>query len=561
MSEHTSGLLRTVMHLLRPFWLVATLATLAGTASGLATASLLATINHSLHSSTGITNQLILTFVVLFVVTLVGEIISDIGNTLVGQRIIASLRNDLSAKILRAPIVEIERYQPHRMLTALNQDISTISNFTFGFSGFAIAVAVTLGCFAYMCWLSPIMFLVTVIAVALGSIATGWARSKGMRGFSITRDAEDQLQKHYRSIIEGAKELRMHRPRRIDMYTNKIQAATRRIVEAFMGGVVVFCAANAFGSALFFFVIGLLLVLHSDAASDQQATIGGFVLVLLYVKGPLTQIIGQFPMFARAQIAMKRLAELSQRFNSPETGLTLDEQHAGDGEGEAIKTIELRAVKFAFPAPEGGNAFVLGPIDLCLQAGEILFITGENGGGKTTLIKLLLGLYAPASGTILVNGVPLSDDRLDGYRQSFATIFSDYFLFDELSLPEGVLPDEAVKYLERLEIANKVTVKDGRFTTTDLSTGQRKRLALIHTWVEGRPLLVFDEWAADQDPEFRRVFYTEILPALKQQGRTVIAISHDDRYFHVADRRVTLRDGQMAENRDTATASAPQPVA
>lgn len=107
------------------------------------------------------------------------------------------------------------------------------------------------------------------------------------------------------------------------------------------------------------------------------------------------------------------------------------------------------------------------------------------------------------------------------------------------------MPESAEVYLKRLEIAHKVSIRDGSFTTTDLSTGQRKRLALINAWLEERPVLVFDEWAADQDPTFRRIFYTELLPELKRLGKTIIVISHDDRYFDVADRLVRMAAGKV----------------
>jgi len=105
----------------------------------------------------------------------------------------------------------------------------------------------------------------------------------------------------------------------------------------------------------------------------------------------------------------------------------------------------------------------------------------------------------------------------------------------------------AEKYLDRLEISHKVSIEGGAFSTIDLSAGQRKRLALVQAYLENRPVMVFDEWAAEQDPTFRRVFYTEILPDLKRQGKTLIVISHDDRYFHLADRRITLRGGRVAD--------------
>lgn len=163
------------------------------------------------------------------------------------------------------------------------------------------------------------------------------------------------------------------------------------------------------------------------------------------------------------------------------------------------------------------------------------------------MIKLLLGLYTPQQGEIRLNGKTVDDARRDDYRQLFATVLTDYYLFDELLRGRTELPAEAHKYLERLDIAHKVGIRNGSFTTTDLSTGQRKRLALINAWLDDRPVLVFDEWAADQDPAFRRVFYTELLPELKRQGRTLIVISHDDRYFDIADKLVHMHAGQIVE--------------
>ena len=255
-------------------------------------------------------------------------------------------------------------------------------------------------------------------------------------------------------------------------------------------------------------------------------------------------MIGDLPIVTRAQVAFRRIAEMSLQFSNPEPHLAVEE----DGRAAPpMRSIELKGAAYAFPATEGAGPFVLGPVDLRIDRGECLFIVGDNGSGKTTLIKLLLGLYAPQDGTLLLNGEPVTERNRDDYRQLFTTIFADYFLFEDLPQAGGELPAEAASYLQQLELAHKVTVADGRFSTLDLSTGQRKRLALIQAWVERRPVLVFDEWAADQDPTFRRLFYTRLLPDLKRLGRTLIVISHDDRYFHAADRIVRLEEGRIVE--------------
>ena len=109
------------------------------------------------------------------------------------------------------------------------------------------------------------------------------------------------------------------------------------------------------------------------------------------------------------------------------------------------------------------------------------------------------------------------------------------------------LDKRAGEYLHQLELDHVVTVKDGVFSTVKLSRGQRKRLALLTAYLEDRPIYVFDEWAADQDPVFRRIFYLRLLPELKARGKTVVAITHDDRYFGDADRIVKLEEGKVVE--------------
>ncbi|XBS71664.1 cyclic peptide export ABC transporter [Acerihabitans sp. KWT182] len=235
---------------------------------------------------------------------------------------------------------------------------------------------------------------------------------------------------------------------------------------------------------------------------------------------------------------------MSAAFNNPEPDISL----APPGEGDisaSLVDLSLERVGYTF-STDGGTGFALGPISLDIRAGEILFIVGKNGSGKTTLIKLLLGLYAPDRGRILYNGRPVNAAGRDRYRRLFTTVFSDYYLFDEILVDASRAADSR-RYLERLDLARKVHIRDGRFSTTDLSTGQRKRLALVQAYLEDRPIIVFDEWAADQDPVFRQVFYTELLPDLKAMGKTLIVISHDDRYFAAADRVITLAEGKILD--------------
>ena len=542
MTSKPRGAISELFGLLKPFWPLVSLSIGLGMLGGLSVTALLATINSALHNESGLTQGLVLGFAGLCLMALLSTILSDIGSNYVGQHIIAKLRRELGEKVLAAPIDQIERYRSHRLIPVLTHDVDTISDFAFAFAPLAVSLTVTLGCLGYLASLSWPMFLVMLVAIGLGTALQFVARAWGMRGFEAAREAEDDLQKHYNAIAEGAKELRIHRPRRQRMFLHGIRNTANRICDTQIRSINTFVIAKSLGSMLFFVVIGLALALQSWWPSADKTVMSGFVLVLLYMKGPLEHLIGTLPIISKAQIAFRRIAELSKQFSSPEPHLLLDDQSQP---ATPVHSLELNQVSYSFAPVPGSEPFRLGPVNVRINQGDIVFIVGENGCGKTTLIKLLLGLYAPQSGSIALNGQAVTAANRDDYRQIFTTIFADYYLFDDVIQGDKPVPEDAERYLKRLEIDHKVSIRDGVFSTTDLSTGQRKRLALVSAWLEERPVLVFDEWAADQDPTFRRIFYTELLPDLKRLGKTIIVISHDDRYFDSADQLIRLQAGKV----------------
>ncbi|NWA03089.1 cyclic peptide export ABC transporter [Pseudomonas gingeri] len=546
MTLQAQSLAQETLRILKPFWLLVALSAALGIVSGLSVTALLATINSAMNALGGPDTHTALLFGGLCLLTLACSTVSNLLTNYVGQRVVAKLRRELAAKVLVAPIEQLERYRAHRLIPVLLNDVGTISSFALSVAPMVISFTVTIGCLSYLAMLSWQILLLTVLTVIIGTGAQFLAHRFGMRSILKARDGEDDLQKHYQAISGGAKELRIQRKRRQHMLDEQIHGTTERICKANIRAANIFVSAETFGSMLFFAVIGIAIAFQALWPTTDKTVLGGFVLVMLYMKGPLEQLINTLPSISRAEIAFRRIAELSWRFSSPEPHLLVSDRAVDPA---PLQSIELHQLRYDYPQVEGSQAFHLGPVSLTIQQGEILFIVGENGCGKTTLIKLLLGLYTPQQGEIRLNGKAVSAEGLDDYRQLFTTIFADYYLFDEVTQGSNPLPPESIKYLERLDIAHKVSIRDGSFTTTDLSTGQRKRLALINAWLDQRPVLVFDEWAADQDPAFRRVFYTELLPELKQQGKTIIVISHDDRYFSVADQLVRMQAGQIQVER------------
>ncbi|MFO6041902.1 cyclic peptide export ABC transporter [Pseudomonas aeruginosa] len=545
MSATPRSATRELLSILKPFWPALSLSIGLGIVGGLAITALLTSINRVLNAEGGMTSGMMLAFSAICALALLSSILSNIGTNYVGQKVIARLRKTLGGRVLSAPIEQLERYRTHRLIPVLTHDIDTVSDLAFGLPQLVISLTVTLGCLGYLATLSLPMFLVAASAVVLGTIAQYIARGYGMAGFEAAREEEDLLQKHYRGMAEGAKELRINRPRRQRLHGRLLDETVERICRLQVRSVNIFLTASTFGSLLFFVVIGTALAVQTWWPTSDRSVLSGFVMTLLFMKGPLESVLSLLPLISRNRIALRRIAELNEQFSNPEPYLLLENDASRPA--QEVRSIELRDVGYSYPGVPGSTPFRFGPVNLTIRPGEILFIVGENGCGKTTLVKLLLGLYTPHEGSLLLNGEEVTAQARDDYRQLFTTVFADYYLFDDLVDGEQQLPEEAGRYLKRLEIAHKVSVSDGSFTTTDLSTGQRKRLALVNAWIEKRPVLVFDEWAADQDPTFRRIFYTELLPELKRMGKTIIVISHDDRYFDSADQLLRLAGGRVVE--------------
>ncbi|MBK4998714.1 cyclic peptide export ABC transporter [Pseudomonas sp. S31] len=545
MTPASNSLAGETWRILKPYWLAVLASILMGVVSGLSVTSLLATINHAMNQGAGPTGRLALQFAGLCVLTLACSTGSRLLTNYIGQRVVRNLRRELAGKVLAAPIEQLERFRGHRLIPILLNDVTTISTFALSVAPMVIAFTVTLACLCYLAVLSWQILLLTVLTVMVGVGAQYIAQRFGNVRLAQARDGEDELQGYYQAMTDGAKELRIQRPRRWHLRDQLIDGVTERIAQANIRAANIFISAETFGSMLFFAVIGVAIAFQVLWPAAERTVLGGFVLVMLYMKGPLEQLVLNLPMVSRARIALARVADVSWRFSSPE----IQGQPERPSAPLPFQQIELAAVRYDYPVIEGSEPFTLGPVDLRIERGEILFIVGENGCGKTSLIKVLLGLYPPQSGEVRLDGRCVSDAQRDDYRQLFTTIFADHHLFDDLS-PEAVDKPELVsRYLERLDIAHKVSLVRGSYSTTALSTGQRKRLALVNAWLDERPVLVFDEWAADQDPSFRRVFYTELLPEFKRQGRTVIVISHDDRYFHVADQLIRMDKGRVTTER------------
>lgn len=539
-----------LIHLLKSNYRIISFSAIISLIGGISTSALLVVINECIRSGVNTNYNLLIYFVVLCVIASVSSVCADISVNLTGQRIIASARRVLAARILVAPIDALERYRTYRLIPVLTHDIETVSNSAVAISSFAVSATICICGLTYLLFISPTLMLTVVFFLFFSAAAQIRAQSRAVVEFNRARSHEDQIQKCYRAIAEGAKELRLHRERRYNMYNLKLKPIIQEIYSKQIRAVNLYVSARAFNTITYFSVVGVVLLARDSAwLNIDFETSAGFIIILLYLRGQFEQIIGVLPVIGRAIVSLRRIDDLAEKFSNPEIGISHTLENVESGQKMALKKdfalIELQSIKFSYNSGETRQQFAVGPINLKIRSGEIIFIVGENGSGKTTLIKLVLALYAPATGALLLDGQEVTAESRDDYRQMFTTIFSDYYLFDDI-IPETVgLPKVAIQYLRRFEIDHKIGADTRSASEIDLSTGQRKRLALLKAWLEDRPILIFDEWAADQDPMFRRVFYQNLLPELKNSGKTVIAISHDDRYFEIADQILCLKDGVL----------------
>ena len=538
---------RAVKH--APLWM--TLIVVVGILGGAVNAALLAMLGHLLGNTGQASNQFIVIFVVLCIALPLTRFGSEAMLLNLSSKAMLSLRMRLSRQILSAPLRRLERMGPHRLLATLTEDVPIIGNALVSIPVIIMHISIVLGCLIYLGWLSRPILLGVIVFMIVGALSYQIPLRKGTQRYVLVRELGDRLHKHLQAVTNGVKELKLHHNRREAFLTGALHPTAVSLRKHAMIGHLMFVGANSYGQSLFFILIGLILFNAHNISGINTQTLIGYTLVILYMMTPLQMILTMVPSLARAHVSMQKVEQL---------GLTLDKGNQSEEIPKKLpavaswKSLRLAGVTHTYHREREGGGFLLGPIDLTLEPGELLFITGGNGSGKTTLAKLLLSLYIPEQGEIYLDGKVVTEETREQYRQLFSVVFSDFYLFESLFGLDSVQLDEnARKYLVQLQLDNKVKVEAGTLSTLDLSQGQRKRLALLTAYLEDRPIYLFDEWAADQDPLFKDVFYHHLLPELKARGKALIVISHDDRYYHVADHVIKLESGKLEEGEIIAT--------
>jgi len=515
-------------------WLI--LATAASLVSGFSNASLLAVINHSLLSDQNELTRAAVQFTLLAILMLSTRVLAETLFMWLGQKVKAILRKQVINHVSETAWSRLEKTGMSKAVSILTQDLDTLVVFFVSLPNLLIYGAAIAGCLIYLGTLSWQVLCLALVILGLGAMGYHRAHGRALGLLRSSRQREDKLIAQCKTLFDGGREFRLNPLRRRLFVDGRLSQNIEAVRVERTRGYVLYGMAKSWGSVLFFAFIGMVLYLLRGYLGLDSAVMTGYTMIFLYMIVPVEGVLSALPTLASARIALQRVMQLQADLPA--------EKVEPLGSTPRLEQLELVDIQYEYQGEEG-ERFTLGPLNLRIKQGECLFVVGGNGSGKTTLANLLVGIYPPDSGEIRLNGVAVSDEQREIYRQHFAVVFNDFFLFDDVVLAEQRSEPEVNRLLCLLKLDHKITFAAGRFSTTALSQGQRKRLALVQAWLENRPFYLFDEWAADQDPGFKAVFYNVLLPMLQAEGKTILAITHDDRYFHLADRVVKLESGKI----------------
>lgn len=515
----------------------------ASLASAAVNIGIIAFINDRLIRADG-SPPALLGFAALLVALFVVSAGAQTAMSVLGHRFVYELRRTLVKRVLDTDIERLETVGLARILASLSGDTTHLTIAFNSLPAMLYGLALSIGGFGYLAYLSPRLVLATVAWLAL-VIAVAWRLlARTHVAARAARDAEDRLYADYQAVVEGRKELGLNRERARRLYDDDFDADARASRDHEIRADICNGINDNWVNTMVLGAIGMNFFLARAFEWADTSVAATYALTLLFLRAPVTSVVHAIPALVSASIAVAKVNDLElAAFDASFT------THANAR--PSFETIALDGVTYRYPDVQGDRGFEVGPVDFTLRRGEVVFFVGGNGSGKSTVARLLTGLYQPAGGALRIDGAIVDPSQRLRLRRFFSTVFSDFFLFPRLVGPDGTAPRRAeiASRLEALSLTEKARFEDDVLTDTRLSQGQKKRLALLSAWLEDRPVLVLDEWAADQDPEFREYFYLRLLPAFKAEGRTVVAITHDERYFGAADRVLKVDGGRIVELR------------
>lgn len=507
--------------------------------SGLSNAAVLATINAAAAATErGVETRSLVILVLAIAIYSISQKALMMEAAQLTETTISGLRKRFVERLQSAALRDVEKLDRSVLYSSVSAEMQVLSDSSYTAIIVLQAMVLLAVTVLYLAFLSLTALLLAGLFSGIATVIHIARRRQMYERLAATFQLENRMLDGFTDFVDGFKEVKLNLARSAELASG-LRGLSNRAAETRLQMRKLFATDFVASQVAFFLLTGLMVFVVPLIGSADHETIVKTTTSSLFLIGPITTIFAGLPVIQRLNAAAENILAMQERLGK------LGRDTTGPASApSSFETIGLREASFTYDSGEDGG-FKVGPIDLTAKRGQVLFITGGNGSGKSTLLKLLTGLYQPTSGEILLDDKPVQGADILGYRELFAAIFSDNHLFRQLYGVPEIDPAEADRLFELMELAQKTRIIDRSFETVALSSGQRKRLAMIALMLEHRPICIFDEWAADQDPQFRQKFYRTIIPYLAAQGKTIVAVTHDERYFDVADRRIHLAEGQL----------------
>ncbi|MGB1012061.1 MAG: cyclic peptide export ABC transporter [Thiolinea sp.] len=487
--------------------------------------------------------QLLAQYIIAFILFIYAQRMSQRKAVIAVEHALQKVRIRLADKVRRCDLRTIEEIGDIDSYASLTQGANTISQAVMYLVTGVEALLVLIFASLYLLWLSPASFVVAMILISITIVLLVHHYKNTFDELSVASQKEGLFFAHFMSILKGFKQLKINQRESDGLFHHTKELALE--ASDLKGRSNVRLLEDILLTNVSFYLLLLLVVfILPNMITENEENLFQVIATILFMMEPVYVISSAIPNLSKTNVAINGLYRLEERLDSSQQPLS-DLNSPNTSKFHDFQQIKLAGADFAYRNEQGRVLFQTEPVDLTLKRGELVFITGGNGSGKSTLLKLLTGLYQSENGHIQIDGDSLSTDDYPAYRELFSVVFNDFHLFQRLYDEETIDAAAIDQWLHKLDLSQKTDFADNHFTQTDLSTGQRKRLAFIIALMQNRPVLILDELTADQDPDFRKKFQTQILPELKASGKTIIAVSHDQEHFATADRIFQMDSGLL----------------
>jgi putative ATP-binding cassette transporter len=448
-------------------------------------------------------------------------------------------RGRISRKVTELSLRDLEEMTRGRIIDGLARSYEQLSQTIVPLVGGVESIVLLVFTLIYLCTLSLIAGLImAAIAVSLVYIYVSTAHMM-KETMKLASEADAELARLAEDMVDGFKELKLSQAKCIELHADMAPVSQEVAVQRSRTGEIISELIAVASSSGYLLAAAVVFVLPILAGGGEG--ISRIVTAVLFLLSPIGGVIGAGQQIVTARFAIDSIRGFEE---SIDKCLRASDQQGPDYSG--FSELSLAGVGYRHATQDGEAGFAVNDVSAVFSRGQIVFVTGANGSGKTTALRLLTGLYPIQTGMICVDGQPVTNPPPQSYRDLFATVFFDYHIFRKPYALDVSALARLEEALVMLRIRDKCPENLAESLNRDaLSTGQRKRLALALALAEDRPIILLDEWAADQDPGTRERFYHEILPALSRAGKTIIAVTHDERYFDCADIRYHMDEGHL----------------